>query len=250
MLPSKLNPADVRQKYNSRSEIWPAKDGWHRHTHVTIGELVRRYAPGFRLSHKKMLNLGSGGNSYALQAAFEVQLDIAERHLPRNDLAVVGTAELLPFGEKTFDFVLCVGSVLNYCNAVNAIVEIARVLVPGGALLLEFESSRSAEYLGRSEFGRNSVLVSTTFQGETELLWIYNPIYIIALLKAAGLELLTDEGIHSITALAYRFSDNEDFAMRFATLDRLSFARRLFRAFSCNRILVAQKPLKGTQANF
>lgn len=243
---SKLDPKDVRQQYNSRDEIWPAKDTWHRHTYSCIFDSVHRHAARFDLARRKVLNLGSGGNDYAIKANFEVQLDIADRRLPRDGFSVVGTAEAVPFRASSFSFVLCVGSVLNYCDAVAAVLEVARVLAPGGILIIEFESSRNAEYVGRDEFGKNTVLVTTKFQGESELLWLYNPAYFIALLKGCELELLHDEGFHTITSLVYRLFASEKFAMRFAALDRLPLARRFFRALSCNRILVAQKALEST----
>jgi SAM-dependent methyltransferase len=242
---SKLDPQSVRQKYNSRREIWPAEDTWHRHTYTCILNAVQRLARRFDLSHRKMLNLGSGGNTYGIKADLQIELDIADRHLRRLGFSVVGSAEMLPFRAHSFDFVLCVGSVLNYCDAAAAIVEIARVLAPGCILLLEFESSCSAEYLVRSEFGKAGVLVTTTFQGEPELLWLYNPAYVIALLQACGMELILDEGFHAITTLAHRFFRNEQFAMWFAPFDRLALARRIFRGLSCNRVLIAQKTLKS-----
>jgi SAM-dependent methyltransferase len=191
------------------------------------------------------LNLGSGGNDYAIKTGLHIQLDLADRRLPRMGLSAVGSAEALPLVAHNFDFVLCVGSVLNYCDAVAVISEIARVLLPGGVLLLEFESSQSAEYVGRPEFGKAGVSVTTTFQGEPESLWLYNPAYIAGLFQAVDMNVLHDDGFHAITALAFRLSGNEQFAMRLARVDRLPLARWLFRKLACNRVLLAQKSQKS-----
>jgi SAM-dependent methyltransferase len=239
----------TRQKYNSRSEIWADEDRWHRHTHDSILAAVHRMTRALKLANKSLLNLGSGGNEYALDPRLHIQLDLADRHLPQKGLSIVGSAELLPLATHSLDFVLCVGAVLNYCDAAAVICEIARVLKPGGALLLEFESSRSGEYLGRPEFGKAGVFVTTTFQGGPESLWLYNPEYIVGLLKAVDIELIYDEGFHAATAIAFRLFKNEDFAMHFALVDHLSFARRLLRSLACNRIFLAEKGLKGTQAS-
>lgn len=54
----------------------------------------------------------------------------------------------LPFAENSIDNILCVGSVLNYCDAIAAISEFNRVLKYNGHLILEYESSWGFEYIG------------------------------------------------------------------------------------------------------
>jgi SAM-dependent methyltransferase len=55
---------------------------------------------------------------------------------------VVGAAEQLPFGSGLFDLVTAAGS-LNYADLPPALVEIARVLAPGGRFLLyDFSEGR------------------------------------------------------------------------------------------------------------
>jgi SAM-dependent methyltransferase len=246
MLPTTVNVREVREKYNSRKEIWPSDDRWHQHTHKCIQRILREYLGRTDLSDRRVLNLGSGGNEYSVQPVAQIQLDIAERHLPRNGNSVVGSVESLPISSSSVDVALCVGAVLNYCDAAAAIHEIARVLIPGGTLVLEFESSRSAEYLGRTQFGKTAVFVSTTFQGGAELLWLYNPAYIVGLLQAVGLELLGEQGFHIGTTLVFRIFRNEKVALCFAWLDRLFFSRRFFRAFACNQVVLAKKSLKSS----
>ena len=46
----------------------------------------------------------------------------------------------LPFAENSIDNILCVGSVLNYCDAIAAISEFNRVFKYNGHLILEYES--------------------------------------------------------------------------------------------------------------
>lgn len=50
--------------------------------------------------------------------------------------AVQGDSEHLPFAEGTFDFVTCANSFHHYPNQERAVVEMHRVLKPGGRLML------------------------------------------------------------------------------------------------------------------
>ncbi|MFE9689182.1 class I SAM-dependent methyltransferase [Micromonospora sp. NPDC005806] len=66
-------------------------------------------------------------------------LDIARRHAADLGRAVdlhEGDAEQLPFGDASFDSVVCALSLCSIPNPVTAIGEMKRVLVPGGRLLL------------------------------------------------------------------------------------------------------------------
>lgn len=233
----------TREKYNLRSELWPGHDIWHRHTLRCITSAVRNETALGTLENKRIINVGSGGNDYGIQSVFHVQIDLADRRLNGIDNSIVGTAEHLPFSDSYFDFALCVGSVINYCDAVAALTEISRVLAPKGRLLLEFESSLSAEYIGSGEFGKASVCVQTHFQGESELLWLYHPTYIVKLLSALNLNIIWSDSFHVATAAIYRLTRDERVAMFFAKADRLTVIRRLFGLLACNRIILAEKSL-------
>ncbi len=64
----------------------------------------------------------------------------------------------MPFNNLFFDNILCVGSVLNYCDALTALSELSRVLKPNGNLILEYESSWGFEYLHKSCYKKMHVL--------------------------------------------------------------------------------------------
>lgn len=231
----------VRARYNDRAEIWAASDAWHSYTGRRLEQAVLQYSKKLNCISPRVLNVGSAGNSYGLNFQSHYHLDIAENHLHADGYTVAGDAENIPFKTACFDFVLCVGSVLNYCDAVAACNELSRVLKRGGHLLLEFESSRSGEYLFREQFGRNSVHVITNFQGEAETLWLFDPKYVKAILTNAGFSIEADEGFHSVTSIAYRFFGNDHKALSFAGLDRSRFVTRALRSFACNRVLFAKK---------
>ncbi len=231
----------ARHRYNSRPDIWLAEDPWNTYTHQRIGQVVRRLALRLDLSDKIALNLGSGGQDYGLEAATMVHADLAELRLPRSGFSVAGTALSLPFRSDSFDFILFVGTVLNYCDAVAAISEIARVLKPGGTVLMEFESSSAAEYLGQPEFSKAAVLVSKIFHRVEEPLWVYRPAHVASLLRAVGIEVTHDEGFHIGTGLAYLVLRSERLVMPFAGLDRLLSTSRPFRFLAANRVFLARK---------
>ena len=47
----------------------------------------------------------------------------------------------MPFKNQPIDIAVCVGSVINYCDAALTIAEFGRVLRKEGTLILEFDGS-------------------------------------------------------------------------------------------------------------
>ena len=84
----------------------------------------------------------------------------------------------MPIADESVDIVVCVGSVIKYCDAAAAISEFGRVLRPNGHLFVEFESSLSAELALQRSFG-DSAGIFETFYCRID--------YIERLLTAAGL---------------------------------------------------------------
>ncbi len=238
---------EVREKYNSRPEIWLARDIWHRHNYESLSSIVQRVLDASAGNQSYILNLGSGGTTYGVRSPHHFQLDLADRRLPRNGCSVVGNAETLPFAAESADIVLCVGEVLNYCDALAALGEFARVLKPGARLLVEFESSRSFEYVATSSFGKTQVFVNTTFQLQPERFWLYNPSYIASALEAFGLTVVSTFSFHSVTALVFRLFKSERIAMQLAWLDRSTLAHWLLGRFACNCVFLAEKPKESDE---
>jgi SAM-dependent methyltransferase len=236
-----LPKSRVRAGYAQLSEIWPESDPWHRHTSKQLHHAVQRLLKDRIRIGDLVLDVGAGDSEHALDDARVMRLDISEKFLRAETLGLVADAERLPFADASVDHIICVGSVVNYCDPVAAVAQFARVLRPKGLLLLQFESSTSAEYLWRSEYGHATILVTTSYQGRPENLWLYRPSFMRSLLSASGFSLLRDEGVHMLTALLYRLAPNERFATTVAPLDGILGLGRPLRAIACDRLFLAQK---------
>jgi len=82
-----------------------------------------------------------------------------------------GVAEDLPFGEASFDVVLCVTVLQNVTDAHKALSEMRRVLKPNGVLLLSFlrKAQQRASY---DEMAREFFLVKTTWEFAQDVCYV------------------------------------------------------------------------------
>jgi SAM-dependent methyltransferase len=92
-------------------------------------ELTPRFVQSFP-DRATILNVGAGGTEYGTNV---VNLDIA----PGSGIDVVGVAEALPFRDGAFDGVVFQAVLEHVRDASKALSEIARVLRPGGSVLVE-----------------------------------------------------------------------------------------------------------------
>ena len=124
---------------------------------VGTGRDLPFYPPGVRVTG---IDLSPAMLAIARQRAADVGIDVELRE---------GDAEALDFPDATFDTVLCALSLCTIPHPATAIAEMARVLQPGGKLLLldhigsrwwpiwavqrlaEVVSSRSGEYMTRRQ---------------------------------------------------------------------------------------------------
>ena len=95
------------------------------------------------------LDVGAFDGSFAAtwlsdRPAMDVGIDLSPRRTPETDrayrLLIAGDAERLPFPNRAFNFVLCNSVVEHIKDDVKAIREMARVLRPGGTLLMSSPS--------------------------------------------------------------------------------------------------------------
>ncbi len=230
----------IRDQYNNLNGCWV--DSWHRKTYHRIRRYVRRYAGnGHSRDWQTVLNQGSGGNSYDISAACHIHLDLANNSLHGVNGAVLGNTEKLPFQDQSFDMCVCVGSVINYCDAAAVIEESARALKPGGLLLLEFERSESAEYWGREGYGASQSRMLTRYGKREVTLWFYSEPYIISILEANGFVVKKRARFHVLSPLVYRLTGSERLSSHFAEFDFFAKRLPLVGRLSTNAIMLAEK---------
>src|SRR5262249_38382158 len=147
--------------YDATDVIWPASDAWSVHTRDSIRSALSEVS--VRAGYE-ILNAGCGGNDYGIpHLGACTHLDISPMQTPYLARAVVGDVERLPFPDGIFDLVICVGAVINYCEPFDAIPELVRVLRVGGTLLLDFETTTTAEVLFSRHWGRRVSVIERLF---------------------------------------------------------------------------------------
>ncbi|MDL2290346.1 class I SAM-dependent methyltransferase [Paludibacteraceae bacterium OttesenSCG-928-F17] len=234
----------VRDMYNAMPEIWPDSDKWYSYTHSRILSYIQTNQSEIDLSRgSAIVNIGSGGNDYGILGN-HYHIDIAEDKIKHCARYFVGSAESLPFPDDYFDFGLCLGSVINYCDPMMVISEISRVLKPGAVLFLDFEQSKSLQFFGRKGYDAKVSLIKSFNSGNEDYVWVFSLNHITSLCRIYNLTAKNVEFFHSISPLIYRISKNEMFAAKFVTLDRLTNKLPYLNKVSCNVILTVQKVLK------
>lgn len=129
-----------------------------------------------------ILNLGSAGDSLGLDSYTHIHLDIVEKNLFPS-FSICGNIQNLPFCDNSFEFIICVGSVINYCDAPSALAEISRVLRPTGYLILEFDKSESFEFLFTGSWRKPASVVRTFYLDDEDVVWVYSEPFVEGLLE-------------------------------------------------------------------
>ena len=229
---------DVKEFYNATPEIWAVDDLWHQWSLRQIQE----YLSGIAFSNQdSVLNAGSGGNDYNISCKEMVHVDIAEKKLAGIPNAVVSSIESMPFPNGQFDGIVCVGSVINYCDAGAVVAEFSRVAKPGAVLILEFENSGGFEYRREACYKESAAVVTVQFQGVAHTQWLYSVPYIKSLLKAHCFSIQDVYPYHICSSLALSLNGLEGKSTKFARLDILARKIPPFAAHANNCIIRCKK---------
>lgn len=237
----RLKISAVRARYDDLT-FFSALDPWHR---FTAAEIRREIASHWRSLPTKpehtILNAGAGGNDLGLDPPATINVDISPSRLASMPNPIVASVEALPLSNSSVDTVVCVGSVINYCDATAAIAEFGRVVRPGGALVLEFESSFSAELITREAYGSSAAVAETFYANREEVVWVYSPTHIGNLLKAAGFMVQQGVPIHVVSPWALLLSRSGRLAAFIARSDRFLRGAPLLTRWASNHLFFCEK---------
>lgn len=237
----RLDPSTVRARYNDPS-TYTYTDNWHRFTAAKIRREVGGWWEAILANDECLvLNAGAGGNDLGLLPANTINLDISERQISASSCPLVASIEAIPLQDETVDILLCVGSVMNYCDAALAISEFRRVLRPGGRLVLEFESSKSGELATQHAFGRSAAIAETFYGNQPEAVWVYSPNYIGNLLRAAGFESQKRIAIHILSPWILLLFRSVNAAALIARLDPVARYVPFLNRFASNHLVFCQR---------
>lgn len=228
----------TRLLYNQKS-AWPQKNIWHDYTYFQIKKYIEYKYASYLKNESKILNIGSGGTTYAIKGVL-YHLDIAEELIKNLDNAFVGNAEKMPFDDEFFDNIICVGSVINYCNAMSLISEAYRTLKLQGYIVLEFERSNSGEFIFTNKHNVSVFPKWYEYNDQDHMLWMYSEEYILSLLKAYNFEIIDIHRFHILSALANRFIKLNDKNLPIIIkMDK--YSRFLSKIIAHNTIIIAKK---------
>jgi ubiquinone/menaquinone biosynthesis C-methylase UbiE len=237
---SPINLQKVADKYNSLDKVWDESDPWHMHTHNEIQGFVRRMYKKYARPGDEVLNAGSAGYSYGLPEDSMTHIDIADQTLKNAKRKIIASVEDIPVDDHCYDLIICVGSVISYCDPVKTIQEFKRILKPGGYLVLEFENSHTLELIGTQKYDKEQVLMDTFYKGQTERIWYYSESYIKQLLAKAKFSMHETYRWHLLSPYIYKRTNNEKTAAKYTFLDPLLRWLPFFNTNSSNVALVCR----------
>lgn len=242
---TKIDPQSIKNRYNTVSNIWDASDKWHSRVFKLINNFLSKVEKLIQLNADAViLNAGSAGNGYCFQQyKNHIHIDIAYRTLKENVLSIVANIELLPIRHNKSDLVVCVGSVLNYCDPMKVIEEFSKTLKTEGYIILEFENSRTLELIGKRNYNAAATIIETFYKGEKETIWYFSEDYIVNILKLYGFSIELVLRYHIISPLIYRLTGLPNFSSYFAYLDPLFTYVPIMRTLSSNVLLLAKKSI-------
>jgi len=111
--------------YGQGQEIWLESDRWNQHKRKRIERFILDNVV-MQQERGAALDVGSGNFVYAWMPGDVVSADRFPEQVAGKRRAVVCDIEMLPFKDGSFDLIFCIGSVLNYVSAFEALHELSR----------------------------------------------------------------------------------------------------------------------------
>jgi SAM-dependent methyltransferase len=231
----------ARGVYQGIKDVWPATDPWSVHTEKYLGEFVQDTIQ-IQSSDLRVLNAGSGNNDYGLSAQnWCVNADWSVQLCRNLNRAVVGDVETLPFHSNIFDVTLCVGAVLNYTEPYVAIPELFRVTRAGGLVIIDFQTSSTAELLFTSVWGKRVSVVEREYANRIDKTYLFSLNHIVNLVNAANGTVIDISRYHTTAALWRRAFPNAELPAAIVRADRVISRLPCVSRLASNAIFVCRK---------
>jgi ubiquinone/menaquinone biosynthesis C-methylase UbiE len=229
----------AKEAYDGLEVVWPNTDAWSTHTRRNIAKLIKRTLGNTRCT---ILNAGCGNNDYGLSGqATCVNLDMSLRQCRKMERAIVADIESIPLAANYFDAIVCVGAVLNYAEPYNAIPELARVTKPGGLILLDFETTNTAELLLSSDWSKRVSVIERYYAGRLDKTFLFSAQHIKTILAQHKIEIIAEHRYHLATALWHRAFSNARLPIAVLSLDWLLSRVPGLRNLASNVIFLCRK---------
>ena len=117
----RLDVSAVRARFD-KPEKYGSTDVWHRFTAMEIRrELQSSWRKLRTQAGDVVLNAGAGNSDLGVCSTSAINLDISELGVASLPNPIVASVEKIPLPSESVDTIVCVGSVINYCDAAAAI---------------------------------------------------------------------------------------------------------------------------------
>jgi len=230
----KLDLNIVKNFYEKAESVW-SSSSWYKHSYNYIDNYINNSEI---VKSNYILNAGSAGNAYGLKCRMH-HIDIAKNKIENCKEYTVGSIEKIPFDDCIFDGVLCVGSVINYTDAIISISELIRVTKSEGIIILEFENSNSFEYLFNKYYKSDAAIITTPYLDQFQRQWIYSYEYIMKIVESFKCIKVVDvKEFHILDAL---FANHENIAEKLNKFDDYFNKSNYMKKHSGNIIMTLKK---------
>ncbi len=236
--PSQIVRYSAQDLYGSKRADWPPpSDGWNDYKFARMERFVLDTGSHLLPGTSRVLDAGCGIGVYDWMPQRAINLDLFVSQVRGRPNALVADVERLPFADQKFDLIFCLGSVLNYVSATEALGELARVSAPSALLYLHFETSSSFEHILGKGWNAPKFLNKTVNAAREDHVWVYSPRYVSEQLAGFGFRVLKSARFHILSSLLYKLGVPQSTACKAARLDG---AVPWLNLFSDDVILLAQ----------
>jgi SAM-dependent methyltransferase len=238
-----LERRDVKSRaqttYDSTFDVWPESDTWSSYTKRILSRVVHELGIS---PNSAVLNAGCGGNDYGIaqKGAICVNLDLSFEQCRNMRHSIVADVEEIPLANNWFDFVLCVGAVMNYCEPYAAVAELFRVAKPNGTVVIDFETTTSAELLFSKHWGKRVSVIERKYADRLDKTLLFSADHVRRIIKPYG-TIVKLHRYHIATAFWLRMNHRLKIPNAAIKLDRVATRIPGLRALASNFIFVCRK---------